>query len=141
MTHVRLSHAALTSLLLRDTPAGRVHDQRLAEPPPSPVPAGSRVRQALGWLAFMRDQVEGILPPQKPRGRALTRAPTAAHRRLACRRVRIAPGNRSRTRCRLVHDPRRRRNAGVRDRVMEVCCALQTFWVRLMPWHPMVSSE
>jgi hypothetical protein len=27
---------------------------------------------------------------------------------------------------------------GVRDRVMEVCCALHNFRVRLIPWQPMV---
>jgi hypothetical protein len=27
---------------------------------------------------------------------------------------------------------------GVRDRVMERCCALHTFRVRLTPWQPMV---
>jgi len=29
---------------------------------------------------------------------------------------------------------------GVRDLVMEICCALHNFQVRLTPWQPMVSS-
>ena len=27
---------------------------------------------------------------------------------------------------------------GVRDVVMELCCALHNFWVRLTPWQPMI---
>jgi hypothetical protein len=62
----------------------------------------------------------------------------AANRRLARRRVRIEHVNSSVKRCRIVHDTSRLRKAGVRDRVMEVCCALHNFRVRLIPWQPMV---
>ena len=41
-------------------------------------------------------------------------------------------------RCRIVHDTCRLRKAGIRDLVMEVCCALHNFRVRLTPWQPMV---
>jgi hypothetical protein len=27
---------------------------------------------------------------------------------------------------------------GIRDRVMELCCALHNFRVRLTPWQPMI---
>ncbi|HZD52575.1 MAG TPA: hypothetical protein VE175_05970 [Woeseiaceae bacterium] len=43
-------------------------------------------------------------------------------------------------RCRIVHDTCRLRKAGVRDLLMEVCCALHHVRVRLTPWQPMVSS-
>jgi DDE superfamily endonuclease len=136
--HVRLINAALMIRLLRDTYAGSVHDQRMADTTPYPLPAGRRWLQDLGFLAFTLDQVEVIMPTQKPRGRPLTRAQKAAHRRIARRRVRIAHVNSRIKRCRIVHETSRLRKAGVRDRVMEVCCALHNFRVRLMPWQPMV---
>jgi DDE superfamily endonuclease len=131
-------NAALTSLFLRETYAGRTHDKRMAEATPYPFPAGSRWLQDLGFLAFTLDQVEIILPTRKPRGRALTRRQRAAKRRIARRRVRIEHVNSSVKRCRMVHDTCRLRKAGVCDLIMEICCALHNFRVRLTPWQPMV---
>src|SRR4029434_11168513 len=94
-----------------------------------PWPRGNRWLQELGFLAFTLEQVEIIMPTKKPRGRALTRAQQAANRRIARRRVRIEHVNSSVKRCRIVHDTSRLRKAGVRDLVMEVCCALHNFRV------------
>jgi hypothetical protein len=131
-------NAALTILFLSETYAGRTHDKRMAEATPYPFPAGSRWLQDLGFLAFTLDQVEIILPTRKPRGRALTRRQRAAKRRIARRRVRIEHVNSSVKRCRIVHDTYRLRKAGVCDLIMEICCALHNFRVRLTPWQPMV---
>jgi DDE superfamily endonuclease len=136
--HVVLINAALTILFLSDTSAGRTHDKRIADATPYPLPTGSRLRQDLGFLAFTLDHVEIIMPTKKPRGRALTRAQKAANRRIARRRVRIEHVNGSVKRCHIVHDTNRLRKTGVRDRVMEICCALHNFRVRLIPWQPMV---
>ena len=138
MKNVLLINAMLTILFLSDTYAGRTHDQRIAEAKPYPLPAGSQWLHDLGFLAFTLDHVEIIMPTRKPRGRALTRAQKAANRRIARRRVRIEHVNSSVKRCRIVHDICRLRKAGVRDLVMEVCCALHNFRVRLTPWQPMV---
>jgi DDE superfamily endonuclease len=138
VNNVRLSNAALTSLFLSETYAGSTHDERMAEATPYPLPAGSRLLQALGFLAFTLNHVEIIMPTKKPRGRALTRAQKAATRRIARRRVRIEHVNSRVKRCRIVHDTSRLRKAGVRDLVMEICGALHNFRVRLMPWQPMV---
>jgi hypothetical protein len=135
--NVVLINAVLTMLFLSDPYAGRTHDKRIAEVTPYPLPAGRRLLQALGFLAFTLDQVAIIMPTRKPRGRPLTRAQQAANRRIARRRVRIEPVNSSVKRCRIVHDTCRLRKAGVRDLVMEVCCALHNFRVRLIPWTPM----
>ena len=89
----------------------------MADATPDPVPTGSRLLQDLGFPAFTRGQVEIIMPTRKPRGRALTRSPKAAKRRV--------------TRCRMVHDTCRLRKAGVRDLSLEVGCALPHFRVRL----------
>jgi len=41
-------------------------------------------------------------------------------------------------RCRIVKDRLRLWKEGVRDLVMELCCALHNFRVRLHPWLPMI---
>ena len=127
-----------TILFLRETEAGRTHDQRLAATTPSPVPAGRRRLQDLGFQACTLDPVESLMPTRTPRGRARTRRPKAAHRRIARRRVRIEHVNSRVKRCRMVHDTGRLRTAAVRDLIMAVCCALHHFRVRLTPWQPMV---
>jgi hypothetical protein len=136
--HVLLITAALTLLFLRATYAGSTHDQRIAEATPYPLPAGSRLLQDLGFMAFTLDQVETIMPTRRPRGRALTRAQKAANRRIARRRVRLEHVNSSVKRCRMVHDTCRLRKAGVRAVVMEVGWGLHNFRIRLTPWQAMV---
>jgi hypothetical protein len=136
--NVLLINAALTILFLSATYAGSTHDKRIAEATPYPLPAGSRLLQDLGFLAFTLNQVEPLMPTRKPRGRALTRTQKAANRRLARRRVRIEHVNSSVKRCRIVHDICRLRKAGGRDLVMEVCCGLPNFRIRLTPWQAMV---
>ena len=138
MNNVLLINAMLTILFLSDTYAGSTHDKRMAEATLYPWPAGSQLLQDLGFLAFTLPQVDVIMPTKKPRGRALTRAQKAANRRIARRRVRIEHVNSSVKRCRIVHDTSRLRKVGVRDLVMEVCCALHNFRVRLTPWQLMV---
>jgi hypothetical protein len=128
----------LIILFLSETYAGSIHDKRIADATPYPLPAGSRLLQDLGFLAFTLPHVEVIMPTKKPPGRKLTPAQKTANRRIARRRVRIEHVNSSVKRCRIVHDTNRLRKAGVRDLVMEVCCALHNFRVRLTPWQPMV---
>jgi hypothetical protein len=93
--NILLINAALMILFLSDTHAGSMHDKRIADGTPYPLPAGSRLLQDLGFLAFTLDQVEIIMPTRKPRGRALTRAQKAVNRRIARRRVRIEHVNSS----------------------------------------------
>jgi hypothetical protein len=138
VTTVLLINAALTILFLRDAYVGSTHDKRMAAATPYPLPAGGQLLQDLGFLVFTLDRVEMIMPTKKPRGRAVTRAQKAANRRIARRRVPIEHVNSSVKRCRIVHDTSRLRKAGVRDPVMEVCCALHNFRVRLTPWQLMV---
>ncbi len=138
MKNVLLINAALTILFLSGTYAGSTHDKRIADATPYPLPTGSRLLQDLGFLAFTLDHVEIIMPTKKPRGRALTRAQKAANRRIARRRVRIEHVNSSVKRCRIVKDRIRLWKEGVRDLVMDLCCALHNFRVRLNPWLPMI---
>src|SRR6266851_325687 len=75
---------------------------------------------------------------KKSRGQELTREQHVAKQALTQRRLRIEHVNSSVKRCRIVKDRIRLWKKGVRDLVMEICCALHNFRVRLTPWQPMV---
>src|SRR5262250_1844847 len=117
---------------------GRVHDLRIAEATPYPLPAGSGLLQDLGFLSFTLPQVAILMPTKKPRGGELPLEQDLANQALHQRRLRIAHVHRSVKRCRIVKDRIRLWKEGVRDLVMELCCALHNFRVRLHPWLPMI---
>ena len=104
------------------------------------MPAKSRLLQDLGFLAFTLPQVEILMPMKKPRGQDLTLAEQRANQALHYRRLRIEHVNSSVKRCRIVKDRIRLWKESVRDVVMEICCALHNFRVRLTPWQPMIES-
>jgi DDE superfamily endonuclease len=131
-------NALLLILFLSDTYGGRTHDKPMADATPSPLPAGSRLLQDLGFLAFTLPQVDILMPTKKPRGEELSLAQQWANQALHQRRLRIEHVNRSVKRCRIVKDRIRLWKAGVRALVIELCCALHNFRVRLTPWQPMV---
>ena len=68
----------------------------------------------------------------------LTREQHVVNQALHQRRLRIEHGNSSVKRCRIVKDRSRLWKQGVRDLVMELCCALHNVRVRLNPWLPMI---
>ena len=80
--------------------------------------------QDLGFLAFTLPQVEILMPTKKPRGQELTWEQHSANQALHQRRLRIEHVNCSVKRCRIVKDRIRLWKAGIRDLVMELCCAL-----------------
>jgi hypothetical protein len=134
-TTILLITAGLRMLLLSATHPGRVHDTRLADTTPSPLPAGSQRRQDLGLQACTLDGVEIIQPTKTPRGKALTRAQKEGNRKISRRRVRIEHVNSSIKRCRMLKETVRLWKAGVRDMVMEIGCALHNLRVRLTLHH------
>ena len=89
--------------------------------------------QDLGFLAFTLPEVEILMPTKKPRGQELTREQQRANQALHHRRLRIEHVNSSVKRCRIVKDRIRLWKKGIRDVVMEICCALHNFRVRLAP--------
>jgi hypothetical protein len=117
---------------------GRTHDKRIAEATPYPLPAGSRLLQDPGFLAFTLPQVEVVMPTKKPRSQGLTLEQQLANQVLHHCCCRIEHVNSSVKRCRIVKDRLRLWKQGIRDLVMELCCALHNFRVRLNPWLPMV---
>jgi hypothetical protein len=102
------------------------------------LPAGSHLLQDLGFLAFTLPQVDMLMPTKKPPNQELTLEEKLANQALHHRRLRIEHVNSSVKRCRIVKDRLRLWKTGIRDRVMEICCALHNFRVRLTPWQQMV---
>jgi len=78
----------LVILFLSDTHGGRVHDLRIAEVTPYPLPAGSGLLQDLGFLAFTLPEVAILMLTKQPRGPELSlkvqRANQALHQRRLC---------------------------------------------------------
>ena len=72
MKNVLLVNVPLTILFLSDPYGGRVHDKRIADATPYPLPARSWLLQDLGFLAFTLPEVEILMPTKKLRGQELT---------------------------------------------------------------------
>jgi DDE superfamily endonuclease len=139
LKNLLLINRALRMLFLSETHPGSVHDKRLADITPYPLPAGSQLLQDLGFQAFTLDGVDIIQPTKKPRGHERTRVHKARNRKIARRRVRIEHVNSSVKRCRMLKETIRVWKAGIRDMVMEIGCALHNFRVRWTPsWALMV---
>jgi len=124
-------------VFLSDTYEGSVHDKRIADATPYALPPGSHLLQDLGFLAFTLDGVETLTPNKKPRGGTLTDEQKVDNQRLARRRVRIEHVNSSVKRCRILKDTIRLFKHGVRDMVIEICCALHNLRIRINSWEPM----
>jgi len=134
--NVLLVDQQLTIQFLSQTHPGTVHDKRIADATPYPLPHGSHLLQDLGFLAFTLEGVIIEMPTKKPRGAELTAEQKAANQALARRRVAIEHVNSSIKRCRILKDVCRLLRSGARDQVMEICCALHNFRLRLDPWLP-----
>ncbi len=125
LTQEAYLHFENTSLFLSATYGGHVHEKRIADTTPYPLPAGSRLLQELGFLAFTLSQVEILMPTKKPRGQGLTLEEKLANQALHYRRLRTEHGNSSVKRCRIVKDRIRLGKQGVRDLVMARLCPAQ----------------
>jgi len=139
LKNILLINATPSILFLSETHQGSVHDKRIADTTPYPLPAGSHLLQDRGFQAFTLEGVEIIQPTKKPRGKELTPEQKERNREIARRRVRIEHVNSSVKRCRMLKETIRMWKEGIRDMVMEIGCALHNFRVRLTPsWTPMV---
>jgi ABC-type Fe2+-enterobactin transport system substrate-binding protein len=97
-----------------------------------------RLLQDLGFMGFTLPEVAILMPTKQPRGQLLTLDQQRINRSLNERRLRIEHVNSSIKRCRIAKDRLRLWKQGIRDRVMEICCGLHNFRVRLNPWQPMI---
>ena len=141
MKNLLLIDQRLTILLLTDTYPGSMHDKRIADRHPYPLPRGSGLLQDLGFLAFTLEDVACLTPFKKPKGRELTPAQKAFNRLLSTVRIRIEHVNSSVKRCRIVKEICRLRMPGAKDAVMEIACSLHNFRIALYPWQPLIKSE
>ena len=139
LKNLLLINTTLRILFLSETQPGSVHDKRMADTTPYPLPAGSQLLQDSGFQAFTLEGVDIIQPTKKPRGKELTPEQKADNREIARRRVRIEHVNSSVKRCRMLKETIRMWKDGMRDMVMEIGCALHNSRVRLTTsWTPMV---
>lgn len=137
MKNVVLVDQHLLIQFLSQTYPGTVHDKRIADATPYPLPHCSHLLQDLGFLAFTLSGVITETPTRKPRGGKLTEEQKAANQAQASRRVRIEHVNSSIKRCRILKDVCRLFRSGIRDSLMEICCALHNFRLRLDSWLPL----
>jgi hypothetical protein len=125
---------ALLLLFLSDTYEGSVHDKPIADATPYPLPDGSELIDDLGFLGYELPGVQHTRPVKKPKGKELTPEQKAHNRDVARRRIVAEHVISSVKRCRIVKDTIRLWKDTLRDMVMEVCCGLHNFRVRLSPW-------
>lgn len=128
---------SLTVVFLSDTVSGKMHDKKLADTIPYPLPPDSRLLQDLGFQGFSLPEVQTIMPFKKPRGGNLTPEQKVVNRQISSRRVRIEHVNSSVKRCRVIKDTLRLLKKGIRDLLIEICCALHNFRVNHTPWQVM----
>jgi hypothetical protein len=117
--NVLLVNALLTILFLSETYGGHIHDKRIAEATPYPLPPGSRLLQDLGFLAFTLPQVEILMPTKKPRGQELTREQQLANQALHHRRLRIEHVN----------------SSGKRNKKVAIKHGFEGAQERILAWH------
>jgi hypothetical protein len=87
----------------------------------------------LGFLDYDLPGVQHMRPIKKPKGSALTAEQKAFNQTVASRRVPIEHVISSVKRCRIIEETIRLWKDGMHDLVMEVCCALHNFRLRLNP--------
>ena len=141
MKNVLLVDSELIIQFLSETHPGKVHDKRVADSTPYPLPQGSHLLQDLGFLGFTLEGVIIEMPQKKPKGGELTDDQKAANHAKAKRRIYIEHVNSSVKRLRILKDVCRLTISGVRDMIVEVGCALHNLRLRLNPWSPIPEAE
>ena len=140
MKNVLLVDKRLAIQFLSQTHPGTMHDKRIADATPYPLPKGCFLLQDLGFLGFTLDGVLIEMPIKKPKKRALTNEQKTTNRARARRRVAIEHVNSSVKRCRILKDVCRLTRRGIRDHIIEIGCALHNFRLRFSPWLPIPES-
>ncbi len=141
MKNVLLVNKQLKIQYLSETYPEKVHDKRVADAAPYPLPQDSILLQDLGFLGFTLEGVTIEMPTKKPKGRELTDEQKAANQAKARRRVCIEHVNSSIKRLRILKDVCHLLVSGIRDMIIEIGCAFHNFRLRLNPWLPIPQPE
>jgi hypothetical protein len=121
----------LTMLFLSYTCNGKVHDKKIADSCPYPLPEGSILGQDLGFIGYLLEGTLILMPHKKPKGGELTKEQKLENQRISSLRVPVEHVLGSVKRCRIVGDVIRLWSGEIRDTVMEVCCSLHNFRLRI----------
>ena len=116
---------------LSDTYEGRVHDKCIADEAGYTLPNASILDQDAGFQGFRLPGVQIMQTKKKPRNGTLTPQEKEENRRISSVRVRIEHVIGDIKRYRIVHDIIRYSRSEFRDAVMETCCGLHNFRMRL----------
>lgn len=115
---------------LSPTESGRLHDKKLADEYPLHLPAGSVLRQELGFLGHSPPGVLVEMPHKKPPKGELTFSQKLYNQMLSPLRVVIEHAHSGIKRLCMVQDKVRVRGDWFRDTVMVVACGLHNLRVR-----------
>ena len=115
---------------LSPTESGRMHDKKVADEYPLHLPAGSVLRQDVGFLGHRPPGVPVEMPYKKPPKGELTFSQQLYNQLLSPLRVVIEHVHRGINRLRMVRDKLRVRGDWFRDTVMVVACGLHNLRVR-----------
>ena len=139
MKNLLLINARVSILFLSDTHEGSSHDKAIADAVPYPLPDGSELLEDRGFQGLQLPGVTHTRPFKKPKGGELTDEQKTFNREVSQRRIPIEHVISSVKRCRITKDTIRLWKEGVRDLVMELCCALHNFRVSRTPWPSTLS--
>lgn len=114
---------------LSATENGSLHDKHLADEYPMFLPAGSVIRQDLGFRGHKPENVQVEMPYKTPPKGALTFSQHLFNQMLASVRVVVEHANSGVKRLRMVKDTLRIHSHEFRDKVMVVACALHNLRV------------
>jgi len=117
--------------VLSDTSEGRVHDKCIADEARYTLPTGRMLDQDAGFQGFHLPGVQIMQPKKKPRNETLMLQEKEENRRISSIRVRIEHVIGDIKRYRIIHDIIRSSCSEFRDAVMETCCGLHNFRMRL----------
>jgi DDE superfamily endonuclease/Helix-turn-helix of DDE superfamily endonuclease len=121
----------LVMLFLSYTYNGKVHDKKIADSCPYPLPLGSTLGQDLGFVGYLLEGILILMPHKKPKGGELTEEQKLENQYISSLRVPVEHVLGSVKRCRIVGDVIRLWSGEIRDTVMEVCCSLHNFRLRI----------
>jgi hypothetical protein len=116
---------------LSDTYEGRAHDTCIADEARYTLPTASILYQDAGFQGFNLPGVQIMQPKKKPRNGTLTPQEKEENRRISSVRVHIEHVIGDIKRYRIIHDIIRFSCSEFRDKVMETCCGLHNFRIRL----------